>query len=100
MGMIDSIVLDQYVLASADKGIFLEIAAFHADSVIACVNNTVDYQRLMAVAEVDCVAVPCVPRTPDGYPVDDEVSAVERMDMELWGVLEMSRRREGCFRNC
>ena len=97
MGMIDSIVLDQYVLASVDKGIFLEIAAFHADSVIACVNNTVDYQRLMAVAEVDCVAVLCVPRTPDGYPVDDKVSAVERMDMELWGVLECHAGEKDVF---
>ncbi len=82
--VVDGAVVDHYVLARAVVDTFLSDARLHAESVVTGVDDGVGDEALAAVAEVDGVAVLCVPWASDCYVVDDDVVATYWMEVESW----------------
>ena len=97
MGVIDGVVLNEDVFAAIDNSVFFVRTAFHAYSIIACINDAVYNKSLMAVTEIYCVTVLGVPRATYGYTVNDDIAAIERMYMKFGCVLKCNTGEEYVF---
>ena len=88
MGMEYGVVLDEDVVAGAVLERCGARAALHADAVVAHVHGVPDDEHVLALADVDAVAVLRVPGAADRDAVDDHVLAPLRHQVELRGILE------------
>ena len=82
MCMVYGVVLDEDVFAWSICSMLFAYSAFHANAVVACVNGVVYDEYFLAAADVEGVAILCVPRTADSCAVDDDVGAASRDEVE------------------
>ena len=94
VGVIDGVVSQQYVLNAIDISPLLMFATLEAETVIAGVDSRVDNETLVAVAQVDGIAILCVPGAAHGDTVHDDVAAVEWMHMKFRSILECYTLKE------
>ena len=75
MSMIHRIVLDKDVFAWTVVTGCLPYSAFHADAVVAAVDDIVDNEHSPALTDVDGITVLGIPRASHRYAVDDDIIA-------------------------
>lgn len=85
--VVDNIVFDKDILARAISKTFLTHTALHADAIVTDIDSGVDNKASLAVAEIEAVAILCIPRASDSNTVDDDVAAADRMEVEARRVL-------------
>lgn len=66
MSMINHIVLHNDVLASVGRGILLVCTDFHADAIIAHIDNIINYQPNIDIREVYAIAILGIPENLGG----------------------------------
>ena len=80
--MVYGVVLDEDVFAWSVFRVSFAYSAFHADAVVACIDGVVYDEHFLAAADVEGIAILCVPRAADGGAVDDDVGATGRDEVE------------------
>ena len=86
--MENGIVFDEDVLAGAMLERLGTGATLHADTVIPHIHRIVHDQDVLALADVDAVAVLRIPRAAHVHAVDDDFPATLGNQMELRGILD------------